>query len=64
MQDKWLTDLETSIAAEVEARTESLTARVRVLTERYGRTLSDLVEDVTALDGKVAGHLAAMGIEA
>ncbi|MGJ8624006.1 MAG: N-6 DNA methylase [Yoonia sp.] len=61
VQDKWLADLETSIAAEVEARTESLTARVRVLTERYGRTLMDQIEDVAALEAKVAGHLEAMG---
>ena len=63
VQDKWLADLETSIAAEVEARTESLTARVRVLTERYGRTLPDLVDEVQGLEAKVAGHLSAMGFK-
>ena len=40
----------------------ALTARVRVLTERYGRTLPDLVTEVEALEARVAGHLAAMGI--
>jgi type I restriction enzyme M protein len=62
VQDKWLADLETSIAAEVEVRTESLTARVRILTERYGRTLPDLVNEVSELEAKVAKHLAAMGL--
>lgn len=63
VQDKWLADLETSIAAEIEAQTEALTARVRVLTERYGRTLSDLVVEVEGLESKVAQHLSAMGFE-
>ena len=61
VQDKWQADLETSIAAEVEARTESLTARVRILTERYGRTLPDLVDDLEVLEAKMMGHLKAMG---
>ncbi|MDC1527129.1 N-6 DNA methylase [Planktomarina temperata] len=61
VQDKWVADLGTLIEAEVEARTESLTARVRVLTERYGRTLPYLMEDVEVLQVKVARHLAAMG---
>ena len=51
-----------SIAAEIEARTEALTARVRILTERYGRTLSDLSADVEVLEAKVARHLKMMGI--
>lgn len=62
VEDKWLTDLAAAIGAEVEARTETLTARVRVLTERYGRTLPELSTEVEALEAKVAGHLAAMGI--
>jgi len=37
VQDKWLADITAVLGAEVEARTESLTARVRVLTERYGQ---------------------------
>jgi len=64
VQDKWLADMATSIAAEIEARTEALTARVRILTERYGRTLSDLVDEAKGLEAKVSDHLAAMGIEA
>ncbi|WP_319546837.1 class I SAM-dependent DNA methyltransferase [Ruegeria conchae] len=59
--DKWLADLATSIEAEIEARIETLTARVRTLTERYARTLPDLVAEVEVLEAKVAGHLAAMG---
>lgn len=63
VQDKWLADITTAIGAEVEARTETLTARVRVLTERYGQTLPQIMQDLTALETRVAMHLAAMGVE-
>ncbi|NHF74888.1 type I restriction-modification system subunit M [Paracoccus xiamenensis] len=62
VQDKWLADISAAIGAEVEARTETLTARVRVLTERYGQTLPQIMEDLAGLEARVAGHLAAMGV--
>jgi type I restriction enzyme M protein len=62
VHDKWLADITAAIGAEVEARTEGLTARVRVLTERYGQTLPQIIEDLAALEARVAGHLAAMGV--
>jgi type I restriction enzyme M protein len=62
VQDKWLADIAAAIGAEVEARTEGLTARVRVLTERYGQTLPQIMEDLSVLEARVAGHLAAMGV--
>lgn len=62
VQDKWITDITTAIGAEVEARTEGLTARVRVLTERYGQTLPQIMEDLGVLEARVAAHLAAMGV--
>ncbi|MCZ8088703.1 MAG: N-6 DNA methylase [Rhodobacteraceae bacterium] len=62
VQDKWLTDITTAIGAEVEARTETLTARVRVLTERYGRTLPQIMKDLAVLEARVTVHLAAMGV--
>ena len=62
VQDKWLADITAAIGAEVEARTESLTARVRVLTERYGQTLPQILENLAGLEARVAGHLAAMGV--
>ena len=61
MEDKWLADITEVIEAEVEARTEQLTARVRVLTERYGRTLPEMKEDLEDLSAKVAAHLQKMG---
>lgn len=62
VQDKWLADITVAIGAEVEARTEGLTARVRVLTERYGQTLPEIMDDLDVLEARVAGHLAAMGV--
>lgn len=35
VEDKWFTGIAVAIEAEVEAWTEQLTGRVRVLTERY-----------------------------
>ena len=62
VQDKWLADITAAIGAEGEARTETLTARVRVLTERYGQTLPQIMKDLAGLEARVAGHLAAMGV--
>ncbi|WP_371154115.1 hypothetical protein [Jannaschia sp. 2305UL9-9] len=64
VDDKWLTDIAELIEAEIEARTEQLTARVRVLTERYGHTLPEISDRMAALEAKVSAHLAAMGISA
>jgi type I restriction enzyme M protein len=35
---------------------------VRVLTERYGQTLPQIMQDLAGLEARVAGHLAAMGV--
>ncbi|WP_460275913.1 type I restriction-modification system subunit M [Celeribacter sp. ULVN23_4] len=64
VDDKWLTDIADLIEAEIEARTEQMTARVRVLTERYGHTMPEMAENVEALSSKVAKHLHAMGFTA
>ena len=63
VDNKWLNDIAELIEAEIEARTEQLTARVRVLTERYGHTLSDLTETTLRLNEIVAGHLETMGFQ-
>ncbi|RVV99909.1 type I restriction endonuclease subunit M [Mesobaculum littorinae] len=64
VDDKWLTDIADLIEAEIEARTEQMTARVRVLTERYGLTIGSVLEDCRAADEKVSKHLSAMGYSA
>lgn len=64
VDDKWLTDIAELIEAEIEARTEQLTARVRVLTERYGYTLMEITGNLKKLENKVSLHLSAMGFSA
>ncbi|WP_417679444.1 N-6 DNA methylase [Roseibium sp.] len=61
VDDKWLTDIAELIEAEIEARTEQLTARVRVLTERYGNTLPEIQAQLFDLSQAVEKHLNAMG---
>jgi type I restriction enzyme M protein len=61
VDDKWLTDIAALIEAEIEARTEQLTARVRILTERYGHTLPEMVRNIDDLSKKVSKHLIAIG---
>lgn len=51
VDDKWLTDIADLIEAEIEARTEQMTARVRVLTERYGIHTSDTSAEAGAHNG-------------
>lgn len=62
VQDKWLADITAAIGAEIEARTEAMTARVRVLTQRYGQTLPQITEDLARLEARVTEHLAAIGV--
>jgi type I restriction enzyme M protein len=61
VDDKWLSDIAELIEAEVEARTEQMTARVRVLTERYGHPLPDIDNDFVDISQKVSAHLKRMG---
>lgn len=63
VDDKWLTDIANLIEAEIEARTEQMTARVRVLTERYGHTLLEMAGTIEELSLRVSKHLVAMGFE-
>ncbi|TCS58962.1 type I restriction enzyme M protein [Primorskyibacter sedentarius] len=64
VDDKWQTDIAELIEAEIEARTEQMTARVRVLTERYGYTLPEVSAEMNALSKQVDEHLKAMGFVA
>ena len=63
LDDKWHATVTYRVAGEVEALTLDLVARIQQLGERYAATVSDLDSELENLDAKVAGHLAAMGIE-
>jgi type I restriction enzyme M protein len=58
---KWMAALSTAVHGELDRVSQALTGRVKELAERYGRTLPELVQQVTDLEARVAGHLAKMG---
>lgn len=64
LDDKWRTTITARVASEVEALTLSLVSRVQSLGERYVDTVDALGAEWSALEARVAQHLAAMGFEA
>lgn len=61
VDDKWLGALATDLQGELDRVSQSLTARIRQLAERYATPLPQLVDDVAALAARVEGHLEKMG---
>lgn len=61
--DKWTATLESRFAAELGRVKAMIVADVKSLAARYAVTLPDAERTVKDLSAKVAGHLAAMGIE-
>ena len=64
VEDKWLARLEADVRSELDRVSQALTARVKLLTERYAAPLPELVADVQALSLKVDAHLKRMGFNA
>jgi type I restriction enzyme M protein len=60
---KWHATVADRIASEVNELTQDLVARIQQLGERYAETVSDLGVELEQLEAKIAGHLAAMGID-
>ncbi|WP_418595750.1 hypothetical protein [Ponticoccus sp. (in: a-proteobacteria)] len=56
-----MSDVADLIEAEIVARSERMTVRVRVLTERYGQILPEVSDDVEMLSATVFAHLETMG---
>jgi type I restriction enzyme M protein len=63
LDDKWHATVARRVAGEVEALTLDLVARIQQLGERYAETVGDLDAELEKMEAKVAGHLAAMGVE-
>ena len=61
VDDKWLAVLDTAIHGEMDRISQSLTQRVKELSERYETALPQMTERVTELEGKVNRHLEKMG---
>ncbi|TQS88604.1 SAM-dependent DNA methyltransferase [Arthrobacter sp. TS-15] len=63
LDDKWDATIGHRIAAEVNALTLGLVARIQQLGERYGDTNADLGIKLSELEGRVSMHLAKMGVK-
>jgi type I restriction enzyme M protein len=61
VEDKWLAALETAIRGEMDRISQSLTQRVKELSERYETPMPQLTERVNELEEKVNRHLEKMG---
>jgi type I restriction-modification system DNA methylase subunit len=64
VHDKWLATLNTSLQAELDRVSQTLTRRILILSERYATPLPVLADEVEALSAKVGEHLKKMGITA
>ncbi len=62
VDDKWLTALESAVQNELERVSQTLTARVRQLAERYEAPLPELSRQVEELSARVDAHLKTMGV--
>lgn len=62
IHDKWLANVETSIADEIDRMTQQLANRVKLLEERYADTLQSLNNDVADYTGRVEKYLKKMGL--
>ena len=61
VEDKWLAELERRIHGEMDRISQSLTARVKELAERYQTPLPGISAKVDELEAKVNAHLERMG---
>jgi type I restriction enzyme M protein len=62
VEDKWLSNIKTSIQNEIDAISQRLTGRVKQLAERYENTLIELDKETKTLEDKVSAHLEKMGL--
>lgn len=59
--DKWLATLATSVQGELDRVSQTLTGRIRELSERYAMPLPQLTDEVATLSSRVDEHLKNMG---
>ncbi|MFE7748394.1 type I restriction-modification system subunit M [Streptomyces sp. NPDC057428] len=64
LDDKWQAMVSRRVSAEVVALTLALVARIHLLGERYVETVDMLHEQLNALEARVNGHLAVLGVRA
>jgi type I restriction enzyme M protein len=62
LDDNWVATIRNRVSDEVNALTLALVARVQELGERYAETVGALDADLRRIGGRVASHLAEMGL--
>ena len=62
VDDKWCTSIKAAIADELQQLTQLLAGRVRQLTQRYARPLSEIEIEVEEITTKAAAHITRMGL--
>ena len=62
IDDKWMARLNAEITAELERVSQSLTSRIRELSERYNATLAKLADEMVTHSARVDKHLKNMGM--
>jgi type I restriction enzyme M protein len=61
VDEKWMGALAADVQSELHRVSQTLTARICELAERYGETLPELVNQVAALSSRIDEHLRQMG---
>ncbi len=61
VDDKWLATLRLAVQGELDRVSQTLTGRIRELSERYATTLPQLTDEVATLASRVEEHLKKMG---
>ena len=62
VDDKWLAKIAIAVQGELDRVSQTLTIRIRQLSERYDTPLPQLVGEVTDLSARVDEHLKRMGV--
>jgi type I restriction enzyme M protein len=62
VDDKWLTMLAATVQSELDRISQALTARIRLLSDRYAAPLPQITEEISTLAALVEKHLKKMGV--
>lgn len=61
IEKKWFATLTSRLDSEMQRISQTLTANISDLAERYGQTLPEIDKEISGLEDKVKQHLASMG---
>ncbi len=61
MDEKWMVRIDAAVQGKLEPLSQTVTARIRELAERYAEPLLEIVDEVASLSIRVDEHLKQMG---